>query len=131
ARGGRRPASVSPGRESARTTTRYAVSPPPASGSPPRSRTLTHPSHRRTRSGATGALASVPVLETYDVVEVRRRDLEDGRVLELRDPVHCARPVPEGRAGSDDLLVQRLLPRIAKLEPRPAALDVPALVLLP
>src|SRR6476620_2389895 len=126
-----RPASLRPGSQSARTTTRYAVLPPPASGSPPRSRTLTHPSQLRIRSGATCALASVPVLETYDVVEVRRRDLEDGRVLERRDPVHGARPVPEGRAGGDDLLAQRLLPRIAELEPRPAALDVPALVLLP
>src|SRR5256885_2080338 len=53
---------------------RYAVSPPSASGSPPRSRTLTHPSQRRTRSGVARALASIAVLEPDDIVEVRSRD---------------------------------------------------------
>src|SRR5881394_2918321 len=126
-----RPDSVSPGRESARTTTRYAVSPPPASGRPPRSRTLTQPSQRKTRSGVAGAFASVPVLEPGDVVEVRRRDLEDGRVLERGDAVHRPGPKVEARPGGDDLLVKRLLADVAELEPRAAALDVPALVLLP
>src|SRR6478609_647264 len=126
-----RPDSVSPGRESARTTTRYAVSPPPASGRPPRSRTLTQPSQRRTRSGVAGAFASVAILESDDVVEVRRRDLEDRRVLEGSDPVHRPRAEVEARPGGDDLLVERLLAWVAELEPRAAALDVPALVLLP
>src|SRR6185503_17668128 len=115
---------------SARTTTRYAVSPPPASGSPPRSRTLTQPSQRSTRSGVARAFASVAVLEPHDVVELRRRDLEDRRVLESRDPVHRPGAKAEARSGSDDLLVERLLAGIAELEPRAAALHVPALVLL-
>src|SRR5436190_1680352 len=126
-----RPDSVSPGRESARTTTRYAVSPPPASGRPPRSRTLTQPSQRRTRSGVAGAFASVPVLEPDDVVEVRRRDLEDRRVLERRDPVHRSGLEAEARPGRDHLLVQRLLAGLAELELRAIALHVPALVLRP
>src|SRR4051794_37108024 len=126
-----RPDSVSPGRESARTTTRYAVSPPPASGRPPRSRTLTQPSQRRTRSGVAGAFASVPVLEPDDVVEVRRRDLQDRRVLERRDPVHRPGPEMEARPGGDDLLVERLLAGLAELESSTAALEVPALVLFP
>ena len=42
-------------------------------------------------------------------------------------------PGPEAEAAPavDDLLVERLLAGVAELEPRPAALDVPALVLLP
>src|SRR5437773_9747955 len=110
-----RPDSVSPGRESARTTTRYAVSPPPASGRPPRSRTLTHPSQRRTRSGVAGAFASVAVLQPHDVVEARGRDLEDRRVLERRDPMHRAGPEVEAGAGRDDLLVERLLAGVPEL----------------
>src|SRR5215472_6281549 len=112
-------------------TTRYAVSPPPASGSPPRSRTLTQPSQRRTRSGVAAAFASVAVLEADDVVELRRRDLEDRRVLERGDPVHRSGAEVEARARGDDLLVERLLAGVAELEPRAAALDVPALVFLP
>src|SRR3954471_4040140 len=122
-----RPDSVSPGRESARTTTRYAVSPPPPSGSPPRSRTLTQPSQRRTRSGVAGAFASVPVLEPDYVVEVRRRDLDDRRVLERGDSVHRSGAEVEARPGGDDLLVERLLAGVAELEAGAAALDVPAL----
>jgi len=37
----------------------------------------------------------------------------------------------EARPGGDDLLVERLLADVAELESRAAALDVPALVLLP
>src|SRR6478609_7970931 len=104
-----RPVSLRPGSQSARTTTRYAVSPPPASGSPPRSRTLTQPSQRKTRSGVAGAFASVAVLEPDDGVEVRRRDLEDGRVRDRCDSVHRPRPEVETRPADDDLLVERLL----------------------
>src|SRR5215472_15431697 len=107
-------------------TTRYAVSPPPASGSPPRSRTLTQPSQRRIRSGVAGAFASVAVLEPHDVVELRRRDLEDRRVLERGDAMHRPGPEAEARARRHDLLVERLLADVAELEPRAAALDVPA-----
>src|SRR6185312_723754 len=82
------------------------------------------------RSGVAGAFASVPVLEPDDVVKMRRRDLEDRRVLDRGDPVHRPGPEAKARAGRDDLLVERLLARVAELEPRAAALDVPALVLL-
>src|SRR6478609_4297877 len=126
-----RPVSLSPGSQSARTTTRYAVSPPSASGSPPRSRTLTQPSQRRTRSGGAGAFASIPVLQPDDVVEMRGRDLEDRRVLDRGDPVHRAGAEVEAGAGCDDLLVERLLAGVAELEAGAATLDVPALVLLP
>src|SRR5262245_21112955 len=61
---------------------------------------------------------------------MRRRDLEDRRVLERGDAVDGAGPVAEARAGRDDLLVERLLADLAELEPRPPALDIPALVLL-
>src|SRR5215472_14753206 len=106
-------------------TTRYAVSPPPTSGSPPRSRTLTQPSQRRTRSGVAGAFASVAVLEPDDVVELGRRHLEDRRVLERGDAVHRSGAEVEASPGGDDLLVERLLTGLAELEPRTAALDVP------
>src|SRR5438132_1245926 len=93
----------------------------------PRSRTLTQPSQRRTRSGTTRALASIAILEPDDVVEMRRRDLEDRRVLERGDAVHGAGPEAEGRARRDDLLVERFLAGVAELEPRATVLDVPAL----
>src|SRR5262249_31942572 len=53
------------------------------------------------------------------------------RVLERRDPVHRARREAEAGAGGDDLLVERFLAGLAELDPRPAALHVPALVLFP
>src|SRR5437764_13135788 len=81
-------------------------------------------------SGFARALPPVAVLEAHDVVEVRRRDLQDRRVLEGRDPVDGARPVAEARPLADDLAVQDGLTRVAELELRPPALDVPALVLL-
>src|SRR6185437_5927993 len=112
------------------TTTRYAVSPPSPSGKPPRSRTLTQPSQRSTRSGVAGAFASVAVFEPHDVFELRGRNLEDRRVLERRDAVHGAGPEGEAGAGGDDLPVERLLPGLAELKSRAAALHVPALVLL-
>src|SRR5262249_21932355 len=106
-------------------------SPPPASGSPPRSRTLTHPSQRRIRSGPAGAFASIAVLETHDVVEMGRRHLEDRRVLEGGDTVHRAGQEAERCSGGHDFLVERLLAALAELDPRAAALDIPALVLFP
>src|SRR4051794_10168602 len=50
-----------------------------------------------------GAAAAVPVFEPHDVVEVRRRDLEDERVVERGDAVHGARPEAEGGTRADDL----------------------------
>src|SRR5262249_1491747 len=97
----RRPAPPQPASPSAPTPTRYAVSPPSASGRPPRSRTLTQPSQLRMRSGAAGAFASISILEPDDVVELRRRDLEDRRVLERGDAVDGAGAVPEAGAGGD------------------------------
>src|SRR5437588_6110175 len=72
----------------------------------------------------------VGVLEANDVVEVRRGDLEDRRVVERGDPVHGAGRVAEAGAGGDDLGVQDGGADGAELELRAAALDVPALVLL-
>src|SRR5204863_3608445 len=59
-----------------------------------------------------------------------RRDLEDRRVLERRDPVDRARAEMEARARRDHLGVEESLPRLAQLELGATALDVPALVLL-
>src|ERR687891_1773791 len=76
------------------------------------------------------ALAAVEIFEPDDVVELRRRDLEDGRVLDGRDPVHGARAVAEGLPAHDDLLVQDGLADVAELELRLAGLHEPGLVLL-
>src|SRR5882757_4134239 len=75
------------------------------------------------------ALAAIAVLEADDVVELRRRDLDDRRVLERRDPVHGPRGEMEGRPCRDHLGVEGPLPHVAELELRPARLDVPGLVL--
>ena len=85
---------------------------------------------RTSGSGVGGALAAVAVLEPDDVVELRRRDLEDRRVLERRDPVHGAGPVAERGARADDRLGERLVADGAELDPRAAGLDQPRLVLL-
>src|SRR5688500_13371639 len=75
-------------------------------------------------------LASVQILEPDDVVELRRRDLDDRRVLDRGDPVHRAGPIPERRTRPDHLLVQDGVSDGAELELRPAGLDQPRLVLL-
>src|SRR5262245_11027902 len=62
---------------------------------------------------------------------MRCRDLEDRRVLQRGHAMDGARPEAETRPGGDDLLVECLLAGLAELDPRTAALDVPALVLLP
>src|SRR5947207_13220789 len=69
-----------------------------------------------TMSGCGSALAAVAVLEADHVVEVRRRDLEDRRVLERGDAVDGSGGVVERRARGDDLGVQRPLPHLAQLE---------------
>src|SRR5581483_371545 len=81
-------------------------------------------------SGFARALAPVAVLEADDVVQLRRRDLEDGRVLERGDAVNGAGDEVEGGTRADHLLVQGPLPRLAQLELGAPRLDVPALVLL-
>ena len=43
----------------------------------------------------------ISVLEADDVVEMRRRDLDDQRVLDRGDPVDGARAVAERVAGGD------------------------------
>src|SRR6266516_3962697 len=73
---------------------------------------------------------AVGVLEPHDVVRVRRRDLEDRRVLERRDAVDGTGRVVEAVPGPDQPGVEGTLSRGAELELRPAALDVPALLLL-
>src|SRR5436190_21206983 len=82
-------------------------------------------------SGFGRALPAVLVLEAHNVLEVRRRDLEDGCVLERRDPVDGAGAVAEARARAHDLAVQERLPGVAELALRATALYVPALLLLP
>src|SRR2546427_8448069 len=82
------------------------------------------------RSGGRGAFAPVGVLEPHDVVGVRRRDLEDRRVLERRDAVDGTGRVVEAVPGPDQPGVEGTLSRGAELELRPAALYVPALLLL-
>ena len=74
------------------------------------------------------ALAPVPVLEPHDVVQVRRRDLDDERVLDRRHAVHGARAEAERVAGRD-LERLELAPDLAELEPRAPLLHEPRLVL--
>src|SRR3954466_11053659 len=88
-------------------------------------------SDRRSRSGLRRALPAVAVLEPDDVVELGRRDLDDGRVLDRRHAVDGAGPVPEAGAGRDDLGLEDGVARLPQLELRAPALEVPALVLLP
>src|SRR5206468_194479 len=78
------------------------------------------------------ARAGSPVafFEPNDVVQVRRRDLEDRRVRNGRDPVDRPRPVPEAVAGTD-LTRDELSVRLPQLESRVTVLDVPRLVLDP
>src|SRR5438132_12449690 len=76
-----------------------------------------------------GALAAVGVLEPDDVVELRRRNLEDRRVVDRRHAMDRARPEAERRTRCDHLLLQRLLARRAELELGAPRLDEPRLVL--
>src|SRR5829696_4883727 len=74
--------------------------------------------------------AAVVVLEADDVLQVRRGDLEDRRVVDRGDAVHRPGGVVEGGAGADDLLLQHRIADLAQLDPRAAALDEPRLVFL-
>src|SRR6185503_13109707 len=89
--------------------------------------------HRRNlttfMSGFARAFAAVGVLESDDVVEVRRGDLEDPQVLYPGHAVDGARPKAERLARHDLDLVDASLVRTAKLEPRTPLEHVPRLVL--
>src|SRR5436190_9012663 len=63
-------------------------------------------------------LAAVVVLEPDDVVELRRRDLEDPRVVERLHPMDRAGRKVEGLAGPDHLFLEDALSCLAELEPR-------------
>src|SRR4029079_9828558 len=77
-----------------------------------------------------GLGAAVEVVEPHDVFELRRRDLDDSRVLERGHAVHRPGREMEGRAGADDLHVQHPLAGSPQLELRTALEHVPRLVLL-
>src|SRR3954465_2096844 len=74
--------------------------------------------------------APVPVLEPHDVLELRRRDLGDRRVLDCRQAMDGSGREVESGAGRDDLVVQQPLTRRAELELRAPFEHVPRLVLL-
>src|SRR5579862_4563920 len=65
----------------------------PARGAPPRRdvcarfRTALSQSAREPRLGRRGAFAAVCVFEPDDVIELRRRDLENRRVVDRRHPM--------------------------------------------
>src|SRR5215218_11447313 len=69
--------------------------------------------------------AAVVVLEADDVLQVRRGDLENRRVVDRGDAVHRPGGVVEGGAGADDLLLQHRIADLAQFDPRAAALDEP------
>src|ERR671933_305220 len=79
-----------------------------------------------TMSGFARPSPAVLVLEPHDVVEVRSRNLQDGRVLEGADAVHRPRREVEGSAGGDDLLLEDCLSRLPELELGAPVEDVPA-----
>src|SRR5438876_10208171 len=78
-----------------------------------------------------GSIAPVPILEPDDVVELRRRDLDDRRVFERLHAVDGSGRDPEGRSGADDLHAWKLFPGLGHLELGTAGVDTPGLVLLP
>src|SRR5947207_8074431 len=73
--------------------------------------------------------SSVAVFEAHDVLELGRRDLEDGRVLDRTEPVDGPRHEAEGRARADHLGLQDALARRAGLQLGPPFEHVPGLVL--
>src|SRR3954468_2458255 len=84
----------------------------------------------RTMSGFGRPFAPIGVFEPDDVVQLRRRDLEDRRVLDCRDAVD--RPGREAKRASraDDLRLEHRLPGFPELELGLALEDVPAFVFL-
>src|SRR5207244_10501960 len=84
----------------------------------------------RAMSGLRSAFPSVLVLEPDHVLQLRRRDLEDRRVLEGAHAMDGSGREAKGRAGTDDLGLQHRLPCPTELKLGAAAEDVPALVLL-
>src|SRR2546430_990255 len=73
--------------------------------------------------------SSVAVFEAHDVLELGRRDLEDGRVLDRARRMDCPGDEAEGRAGPDPLGLQDALARRAELQLGPPFEHVPGLVL--
>src|SRR4051812_10529523 len=84
----------------------------------------------RLMSGFRRPLAPVGVFEPDDVVELRRRDLEDRCVLDGRDTVDRPGPEAEGAPRADDLRLEHRLPGLAQFELGLALEDVPAFVFL-
>src|SRR5262249_44301808 len=74
-------------------------------------------------------LPAVAILEPDDVVDLRRRHLEDRRVLQRRDAMNGAGPEVERAAGPDDLGLGDRLTRGCELELGTSGFDVPGLVL--
>src|SRR5690242_7001049 len=80
--------------------------------------------------GLAGPLPAVVILEPDDVVQLRRRHLEDSSVFDRLQPVHRTGWEAERLPGPDHLFLEDPLPRLAELDPRPALEHVPGLVLL-
>src|SRR3954451_1012720 len=120
------PAPNGPTQCSARHADVSATSPPGSGARPPSGRTQ---STRERRLWRGRPLASVPILEPHDVVELRRRHLDDRRVIERRHAVDGAGLEAEVRRRRDDLLAQHGLPHLSELDLRAPRLDVPRLVL--
>src|SRR3954452_21148222 len=76
------------------------------------------------------ALAPVGVLEPHHVVELRGRDLEDGRVLERGHAMDGARAVVERVAGATDPLGDPPLPATPELDLPSPRLHEPRLLFL-
>src|SRR4029453_1255890 len=81
-------------------------------------------------SGFWGDLPPVSVFEPDDVVELRRRDLQDRRVLERRHTVDGSWAEVECGARRQHLRLEHGVARGAELQLRATALDEPGLVLL-
>src|SRR6185503_14156779 len=100
------------------------------SGQPPlRPSRYSHENPNTPVSGFAGAGSPVAVLESHHVVELRRGDLENRRVLNGFHAVHGPRREAERRPRTDDLTREHALTGRAELDLRPPFEDVPGLVL--
>src|SRR5262245_3952805 len=75
-----------------------------STASPTRASAFTTPLRRTGVGGSRRSGAAVPVLEPHDVVELRRRHLQDRRVLDRGHAVHRAGLEAERLARLDDVL---------------------------
>src|SRR3954449_10083865 len=100
----------------------------PPGGAPRQTRAT--PSAARPSLGLAGPLAAVVVLEPDDVVQLRRRHLENPRVVDRLQAVHGAGREMERLPGPDHLFLEDPLPRLAELDARAPLEHVPRLVLL-